>query len=67
MAAKALITCLLSQTDFSAADCELALCGQKLPENLGNHVVQLCLVSGIRQHAGFARSAEVADLCRTAG
>jgi len=67
MAASESITRLLSQTAFSAADCESALRGETLPENLGNRVVQLCLVSGIRQHASFARLAEVTDLCRTAG
>jgi hypothetical protein len=65
MAASERITRLLGQTAFSAADCESALRGQTLPEHLGNGDVQLCLVSGIRQHAAFARSAEVADLCCT--
>lgn len=61
------ITRLLSKTAYSAADCEWALRGETLPEHLGNPVVQLCLISVIRQHAAFARSAEVSDLCCTAG
>lgn len=59
-----LITNRLGQTAFSDADCESALRGLALPENLGNQVVRLCLVSGIREHASFARSSEVTDLCR---
>jgi hypothetical protein len=67
MAVREPTTRLLGQTAFSAADCESALRGQTLPEHLGNRVVQLCLVSGIRQHVAFARSAEVAELCRMEG
>lgn len=62
-----LITRRLSQTDFSPVDCESALKGQKLPENLGHMAARLCLISGIRHHLAFARSPEVTDLCRTAG
>ncbi|OBT86517.1 hypothetical protein VE02_04905 [Pseudogymnoascus sp. 03VT05] len=62
-----LITCRLGQTDFSPVDCESALKGQKLPDNLGHNTVRLCLISGIRHHLAFARSLEVTDLCRTAG
>ncbi|KAI0545345.1 hypothetical protein F4679DRAFT_481431 [Xylaria curta] len=64
MAASVPIARLLRQTAFSAADCQSALLGERLPENLGNQVVQLCLISGIRQHIDFARSAAVAGLCR---
>jgi len=57
----------LSQSAFSAADCECALRGQDLPENLGHRTARLCLVSGVRRNVDFARSAAVADLCRTPG
>ncbi|KAL5344668.1 hypothetical protein ACLOAV_010360 [Pseudogymnoascus australis] len=62
-----LITGRLRQTDFRPVDCESALKGQKLPEDLGHMTARLCLISGIRQHLAFARSAEVADLCHTPG
>ncbi|KFZ15063.1 hypothetical protein V501_02896 [Pseudogymnoascus sp. VKM F-4519 (FW-2642)] len=61
------ITCRLGKTDFSSVDCESALKGQKLLENLGHMTVRLCLISGIRHHLAFARSPEVTELCRTAG
>lgn len=67
MAATESLSILLKQIAFHEADCESALQGQKLPEQLGNGVVRLCLVSGIRQHATFARSAKVSDLCYMEG
>jgi hypothetical protein len=59
---------LLSQTAYSAADCESCLKGQTpLAGNLGNPVVRLYLVSGIRRNAALARSIEITALCRTEG
>lgn len=68
MATREQIIRSLDQTAFSAAECESALRGQTpLPKHLGNCVVQLCLVSGIRKHVDLARSVDVADLCRIEG
>ncbi|KAH7115351.1 hypothetical protein B0J13DRAFT_572373 [Dactylonectria estremocensis] len=62
------IASLLGQSAFSAAECESALQGRTpLPQQLGNSVVRLCLVSGLRRHVTLARSAEMAELCTYEG
>ncbi|KAM0324453.1 hypothetical protein ACHAQA_008235 [Verticillium albo-atrum] len=49
---------------YSRPDCRAALSGTpSLPQNLGNHVVRLALVAGIRRHVGLARLPQLADLC----
>jgi len=35
--------------------CELAIAGRQLPDHLGTRVIQLCVIRGIRYHAGFGR------------
>jgi hypothetical protein len=57
----------LSRNAFDGAACRAAIRGEKLPSNLGNHVVRLCLVHGIRHHISFARSPEVTELAALAG
>ncbi|KAF9737503.1 hypothetical protein PMIN06_003707 [Paraphaeosphaeria minitans] len=61
------ITQLLRQKAFDWHDCLDALRGKALPRNLGNPDARLCLVSGLRKHAAFARTAEVHELCQTEG
>jgi len=40
---------------FHSQACEDAIAGRKLPEYLGSRVIQLCVIRGIRYHAGFGR------------
>jgi len=44
-----------------------ALKGEKVPEDLGNEITRLCLVRGIRDHAGFALHPQVAELAAMKG
>lgn len=54
---------LLAKTSFKSDDCRSALAGQALPRHLGNPVVRLCVVNGLRKHLDFALSTEVNELC----
>ncbi|KAK4244023.1 hypothetical protein C7999DRAFT_17686 [Corynascus novoguineensis] len=57
----------LSRTAYDGAACRAALRGEQMPSNLGNEVARLCLVRGIRHHAAFARSPDVAGLAAIPG
>ena len=57
----------LLRDEYDAADCLVALNGERLPLNLGNDVVRLCVVRGIRNHIAFARSPEVTELALLPG
>lgn len=58
---------LLAKTSFKSDECRSALAGQALPRHLGNRVVRLCVVGGLRKHLDFALSPEVNELCETEG
>lgn len=58
----------LKRVTYSRPDCRAALRGTtSLPQNLGNDVVRLALVAGIRRSVGLARLPELADLCAHGG
>ena len=57
------MTSLLERVTYSSPDCSAALRGTSLPQHLGNDVVRLALVAGIRKHVGLARLPQLADLC----
>lgn len=57
----------LQKTAYNAQACLSALRGNSLPSNLGNDVVRLCVLSGIRHHASFASSPDVTELCHMDG
>ena len=58
---------LLTKTSFKSDDCRSALAGHALPRHLGNDVVRLCVVNGLRKHLGFALSSKVDELCGIEG
>ncbi|KAI6785965.1 uncharacterized protein J7T54_006304 [Emericellopsis cladophorae] len=57
------LTARLERVTYSRPDCSAALRGFSLPQHLGNDVVRLALVAGIRRHLDLARLPELADLC----
>ncbi|KAH6687770.1 hypothetical protein F5X68DRAFT_261127 [Plectosphaerella plurivora] len=57
------LTARLQRVTYSRSDCAAALRGTSLPQNLGNDVVRLALVAGIRKHLDLARLPGLADLC----
>ncbi|BCS26790.1 uncharacterized protein APUU_51501S [Aspergillus puulaauensis] len=44
----------LGNEDYNEDDCRLAVRGQLIPKALGEDTTQLCVVRGIRYHAGYA-------------
>lgn len=44
----------LDNEDYNGDDCRLAVRGQRIPKALGEDTTQLCVVRGIRYHAGYA-------------
>ncbi|KAJ5226522.1 hypothetical protein N7468_007747 [Penicillium chermesinum] len=48
----------LASDFYSAADCEDAIHGRRIPKNFGRRVLQLCVIRGIRHYYGFAQDME---------
>lgn len=44
----------LDREDYNEEECRLAVRGQRIPKALGEDTTQLCVVRGIRYHAGYA-------------
>ncbi|KAF4959600.1 hypothetical protein FSARC_10686 [Fusarium sarcochroum] len=57
----------LQSSTFSEQECYDAVQGHSLPLNLGNDVVRLCVISGIRHHLSFALSPGISELCLVEG
>lgn len=53
----------LARTSYSRQDCLAALRGTAVPQSLGNNVVRLALVAGIRKNVALARLPELQELC----